>query len=142
MIKSSLVIAFTVSVILISCHTPTITTDNAQSTGADSNKVSDKSTQAYMADIESYRLKIADSVDVNEKCISTCTAKISKDDRETREIYKKRTDALEKQNSDMKRNMEEYQADGKEKWEKFKADFDHDMSKLGISIRSLRDSIM
>ena len=140
--KSILILAFIAGTIIVSCHTPPITTDNTQSTGTNSSKVSDKSTQAYMADIDNYRVQIADSVDVNEKCISTCTAKVSKDDRETREMYKKRTDVLEQRNSDMKRNMEEYRADGKEKWEKFRVDFDHNVSDLGKSIRNLRDSIM
>ncbi len=140
--KSILVLAFTVGTILVSCHTPAITTDNTQSTGTDTSKVSNKSTQAYIADIDKYRVQIADSVDVNEQCISTCIAKISKNDRETRERYKKRIDALEQKNSNMKRDMEEYQADGKEKWEKFKTDFNHNMSDLGKSIRHFRDSII
>jgi hypothetical protein len=130
------------SATLVSCHTPPIATDTTQGVDSDSTKVSDKLTQAYIADIDKYRLQIADSVDVNEKCISTCTDKISKDNRASREVYKKRTDALKQKNSDMKKNMEEYQADGKEKWEKFKVDFDHNMSELDKSIRNLRDSIM
>ena len=128
--------------ILTGCHTPSITNDNTQSTDTDSSKAKGISTKAYMADIDTYRVQIADSIDVNEKCISTCTTKISKDDRETREGYKKRIDVLEQKNSDMKRDMEEYRADGKKKWEKFKVDFEYNMSELSKSIRDLRDSII
>ena len=35
----------------------------------------------------------------------------------------------------MKKRMDDYKADGKDKWEIFKAEFSHDMDDLGKSIK-------
>ena len=37
----------------------------------------------------------------------------------------------------MKKSMDDYKAGGKEQWEKFKAEFNHDMDELGKAFKDL-----
>ena len=49
----------------------------------------------------------------------------------------KKIDELEQKNSELKKRLDDYKADGKEKWEKFKAEFSHDMDELGKAFKDL-----
>jgi len=49
--------------------------------------------------------------------------------------YKIKVDELEQKNSDLKKQMDDYKAEGKEKWEKFKTEFGHDMDELGNAFK-------
>ena len=44
---------------------------------------------------------------------------------------------MEQKNTDMKKRMDEYKADGKEQWKKFKAEFSRDMDELGQAFKDL-----
>ncbi len=48
--------------------------------------------------------------------------------------YLNKIKELELKNSDMKKKMDEYKADTKEGWEKFKTEFEKDMDNLGVAI--------
>jgi hypothetical protein len=63
--------------------------------------------------------------------------RIASDKKEAKADYNKRIAELEQKNSDMKKKLDDYKADGKDKWEQFKKDFSRDMDDLGNAFKDL-----
>lgn len=129
---------FLIQLILISCHTPAI--NKKDDTIQFANSDSSKSSQAYQADIDNYRVRVADIVDANQKLMDSFSQKISDDKREARELYRKKIDSLEAVNKTLKRNMDEYHPEGRGKWDTFKIDMTRTMTELSMTVRNLRDT--
>ena len=123
------------ALISISCNTPSEKVEDAQNNVSQANKDLDKANQDYLTDMESYRKATAEKIDANNKSIADFNARIAHEKAEAN--YKKKIDALQQKNSDMKKKLDDYKADGKDQWEKFKAEFNHDMDKLGDDFKSL-----
>jgi len=64
-------------------------------------------------------------------------ARISTQKKEAKAAYKKKIAELEQKNTDMKKKMDAFKAEGKEKWELFKADFDKGMGDIEQSLKDL-----
>ena len=125
-----------------SCSSPEQKVENAQNNVADANSDLDKANQEYAADIEAYRKQTADSIAANQASIAEFNERIAKDKEADRVEYKKEIDDLDQKNTDMKKKMDDYKADGKDKWNAFKAGFSRDMNDLGNSIRKLKNKIV
>ena len=139
--KKLLTVFLTTSVlslfILTSCSTPAEKVVNAENKVTDANKDLDKANTEYLADITSYRKETADKIAANDKSIADFNARIANEKKDAKADYKNKIDALEKKNSDMKKRMDDYKADGKDKWEIFKIEFSHDMDGLGKAFKDL-----
>ncbi len=132
--KSIVVIAasvFITGAILTSCKSSSEKVENAQENLKEANQDLAKANEEYLADIESYRKEASDKYDANEKSIAEFEARIANEKKEAKADYKKRIAGLEQKNSDIKKRMDDYKASGKEEWEKFKLEFNHDMEELG-----------
>jgi chromosome segregation ATPase len=88
--------------------------------------------------MEKYRKEKEEKIEANTKSILEFNERISKEKKEAREEYTAKIAALEQKNSDLKKKMDDYKADGKESWETFKAEFTHDMDELGKAIVDLQ----
>lgn len=62
---------------------------------------------------------------------------IAKEKKTVKAEYKEKIAELEAKNTDMKKKIEEYKLDGKDKWSTFKTDFDREMDELGKSINDV-----
>jgi chromosome segregation ATPase len=93
--------------------------------------------QAYRADVESYKREIAEKIEANNKSIADFNARIQNERVEARADYKKRLAELEQKNTDMKRRLDNYQADSEGNWETFKMEFNRDMDALGLAFKNL-----
>lgn len=122
---------------LTSCNTPAKKVENAEDDVKEANKDLDKANAEYLADIQSYRKEMADKIAANNQSIAEFNARINTKKREAAADYKVKIHELELKNSDMKKHMDEYKAEGKEKWEKFKTEFNHDMQELGKAFKDL-----
>lgn len=91
----------------------------------------------YLADMKQYKKETADKIDSNQKIIDDLNSWVANEKKEFNEEYKKTIAELEQQNKAMKAKLNEYKDEGKEKWETFKAEFTHDMDKLGIAFKNL-----
>lgn len=91
----------------------------------------------YMTDMANYKTKFADKIAANEVLINNCNAQISSQKKYTQSEYKQKVAALEQKNIDMKKKMDDYKLDGKENWEQFKTEFNHDMDELGKAFDDL-----
>jgi hypothetical protein len=122
---------------LTSCNSPAKKVEEAQNDVKEANKDLAKANEEYLADIESYRKETADKIAANDRSIAEFNARIKEQKREAAADYKLKIAKLEEKNSDMKKHLDEYKAEGKENWEKFKTEFNHDMEELGKAFKDL-----
>jgi len=139
--KSILVIAactFITGAFLTSCSsTPAEKVENAENKVIVANKDLDDANKAYLADVENYRLETAKTIAENEKSAADFKARVAKDKKAVRDDYYKKIAKLEQKNTDMKKSLDDYKAESKEKWETFKAEFSNEMRDLSKSFKDL-----
>lgn len=91
----------------------------------------------YLIDIQSYRVQTSAEIAANEQSIAAFKLRIINQKAEAKADYERKIAELEQKNTDMKRKMDEYQASGKDNWESFKIEFNHDMTALGQAFKDL-----
>lgn len=136
--KSILTLAASVLIagaIVTSCNTPAQKVENAKDNVTEAQEVLDKANQEYLADIESYRKEAAEKIAANDRSIAEFNARIENEKKDAQDIYRKRIADLEQKNSDMKKKMDDYKAEGKQKWDKFKEEFSRDMEEVGKAFK-------
>jgi len=131
---------FVAGTILTSCSTPAQKVETAQDNVAKANEDLNKAQDNYAADVEKFRKESDEKIATNEKSIADFDARIAKEKKEVKAEYKKKIAALEQKNTDMKKRMDDYKADGKDKWETFKTEFNAEMNELGKSLNDLTTS--
>ena len=123
---------------ITSCtSTPAEKVSNAQKEVTQATKDLEAANKAYLADIETYRKEAADKVMANDKAIADFKARIETQKQSAKGTYQKQIMELERKNTDMKKKMDDYKVDTKEKWEAFKSEFSHDMEDLGNAFKGL-----
>ncbi|PIQ14694.1 MAG: peptidase M23 [Flavobacteriales bacterium CG18_big_fil_WC_8_21_14_2_50_32_9] len=123
--------------VFLGCESSSEKVDTAEQAVTDANNELEQANQEYLADIENYRTETSSKIEANNQSIADFNLRIAKEKKEVKEDYKKKIAELESKNSDMKKKMDEYKADGKEKWEAFKTEFSHDMDELGAAFKDL-----
>ena len=123
--------------VLNGCNTPEKYLGNAKENVKEANKDLEVANQEYIADIEVYRKESAIRIAANEKSIAEFNTLIELEKKEARADYKQKIADLEKKNGDMKKRIDDYNAEGKEKWEKFKEEFNHSMDELANAFKYL-----
>ena len=138
--KTILVLAastFLFGAILTSCNSPAEKVENAEENLTKANEEMNEANQEYLADIESYKKVTSEKIEANNKSIADFNARIESDKKLAKADYLAKIAALEQKNSDMKKRIDDYQAEGKDKWEIFKAEFSNDMENLGQAFKDL-----
>lgn len=131
------VIGLITSVSILSCNTPEQKVENAQNKVDQANKDLDTANAQYLADIEKYRKETADKIAANDSSITRFRMRIENEKGEAKEDNETKIAVLEKKNTDMKKRMDDYKAEGKDKWQIFKAEFSRGMDELGESFKDL-----
>ena len=137
---SNLIITFisiTTLAFLVSCKSPAEKVEKAEEEVTEANQNLEKANEEYLNDVEAYRLQTADKIAANEKNIIEFNARIEAKKKDANADYKKKVAELDKKNNDMKKKMADYKASGKENWENFKTEFNHDMDALGQAFKDL-----
>ena len=70
-----------------------------------------------------------------DKNIAELKVKIANEKKENKARYEKKLNGLEQQNRKMKKDLEEYKEEGKEKWYSFRVKFNSDMDNLGTALK-------
>lgn len=137
--KKSIIVSalFVFAVIVGACSSPTKKVEDAKTDVAEANKELDEAKAEYMADMEKYRAETAERIAANEIIIKDLNARIANQKKDAQVKYKQKVAELEQKNRDMKKKMDDYKQDGKENWEKFKTEFNHDMDELGKAFKDL-----
>lgn len=123
--------------LVTSCSTPAEKVENAQENVVEANEKLDDANEDYLTDVAAYRMETADKIAANEKSLAEFKLRIASEKQEAREDYNKKLAELEQKNADMKKKLDDYKADGKENWEKFKVEYNHDMDGLGNAFRDV-----
>ncbi|MBB6004375.1 peptidase M23 [Arcicella rosea] len=133
-----LITAFTLTTAFFtSCNSPEKKVENAQTEVVEANKDLIDANQAYLDDVESYKVTTAERIAANDKSIAEFKVRIDKEKKEAKADYLEKLTKLEQKNTDLKKKMDDYKDDGKENWDKFKAEFNHDMDELGEAFKDL-----
>ncbi|MCC7526672.1 MAG: hypothetical protein IT250_17745 [Chitinophagaceae bacterium] len=131
------IILLIAAALLTSCSSPSQKLEAAQENVKDANKDLDKANEAYLDEIEAYRKESAAKISANDKSITAFNARIENEKKEVRDEYKKKIAELEQKNTDVKKRLDGYKADGKDNWANFKAEFSRDMDALGKALKDL-----
>jgi formyltetrahydrofolate synthetase len=83
---------------------------------------------------QQFKIDAKAKINANEKRIDEFKADMKTAGKTVKAEYKKEVVRLDKQNNELKVKLNEYKYDGKDKWEKFKIGFNHDMDVVGKSI--------
>ena len=128
---------FMATAILTSCSSPAEKVEKAEEKVIDAHDDLNKAQAEYAADIEKFRKENDEKIAANKKRIAEFDARIVHEKAEARAEYKKKIAELDQKNTDMKKRMDEYKADGKDQWEQFKAKFNEEMNDLGNALKKL-----
>jgi preprotein translocase subunit SecF len=127
--------------VLTNCNTPTEKVDNAEEVvidaNIDANNALEKANQEYLKDMENFRIETAEKFASNDKSVIDFNTRIVNEKKEAKANYQKQITDLEQKSSDMKKRIDDYKAEGKEKWNIFKTEFNHDMDELGLAFKDL-----
>ena len=104
------------------------------------NKVADarqELNEATSDSIAEYKRDTREKIAAHEKSIAEFKARIANDKKENKAKYDKKIADLEQKDTDLKKKLDDFKADGKDQWEKFKTEFNHDLDEFGKSVKNL-----
>lgn len=86
--------------------------------------------------METFKQITAEKIAANEKSIKAFNERIADQKADAKIEYEQQIAELNRKNSDMKKKMEDFNAENKSSWDSFKTEFSHDMDELGNSIKN------
>ena len=119
------------------CSSPTKKVEDAKTEVVEANTELDNAQAEYMADMAKYKTETAEKIAANDLIIKDFNDRIASQKKDAKVEYKQKVASLEQKNTDMKKKMDDYKLEGKENWEKFKTEFNHDMDELGKAFKDL-----
>jgi hypothetical protein len=129
-------IAIITATTLTNCNSPARKKVEAQTEeDANKNDFPRAKEEEYIADIDRFRKEIDDKITANKQSIAGLKSRLK--DQKAASDYKKKIYDLAQKNNDIKKRMDEYTVEGKEKWDKFKTEINHDMDELTRSLNGL-----
>lgn len=121
----------------IGCQSSSEKVESAQKDFLKANSELNKANEEYLKDIAAYRKKMDEKVAENDKSLIDFQARVEHEKKEAKADYIKKIVALQQKNTDIKKKMDDYKAEGKEKWELFKIEFNREMDELGNALKAL-----
>lgn len=101
-------------------------------------QLSQEESQNQSDEYKKYRAEQENKIADNKKLIAELKTKRDKLVDTYKTVFDNKIKEVEKKNNEMnKRILETYKDEGKDKWESFKKEFNHDMDELGHSIKDL-----
>lgn len=128
--------AIAVASILTSCNSPAEKVENSQNNVIEAEHDLEEANAQYKEDVENYRVKSRDRINANNERIAEYRSQIDRFKYEEKAQYKKQIDRLEQKNENLKKRLDDYEADTEDGWEKFKTEFNNDMNELGSALKS------
>lgn len=136
-LKSITAIIFATSVCFTACNSPEKKVENAEENVMDANEDLDNANRAYIAEIEDFKLQSIQKTEENDKAMMEFKERIKNEKQDAKNEYNQKINELEKKNTDLKKRIADYQENGKDNWETFKKEFNHDMDELGNAFGNL-----
>jgi predicted small secreted protein len=135
-ILSITAIAFLFGMLLTGCNTSGQKVKDAEEDVIKAKLELDEANMEYQADMESFREEANRKTISNDQMIAELKSRMANEKKSLRGEYEKKINDLETWNNDLKNRFAEYNEEGKDNWERFKADFSHDLEELGIALKS------
>src|ERR1700688_3983363 len=107
-------LVFAIGAVLTGCETPAQKVERAETNVTEANRELKEAQDEYVLDIENYRKETDTKILANEKSMAEFEARIANEKKEARADYDKKIIALQQKNTDMKKKMDDYKADGKD----------------------------
>lgn len=120
-----------------SCESPQKKVDDAQSEVEAANKALEVANAEYIAEVEAYRQEKAVAIAANDSTIVAVRLRMANEKKNVKADYEKTIADLEQRNRVLKAKMDNYNDEGKERWESFKQEFNRDMDELGTALKDL-----
>ncbi|MDT8416095.1 MAG: hypothetical protein RQ735_12065 [Flavobacteriaceae bacterium] len=130
---------FIAATLFLSCKesTPAEKVLNAEEKVVEANQELEEANEQYLIDIRDFRTLTAAKITANEQTIVEFKLKAKSQNGAAKADYEKKIAVLEQKNLEMKMKLDTYQASGKDNWESFKNEFNHDMTALGQAFKDL-----
>lgn len=93
--------------------------------------------KAIKDSIKLFKIKNDEKIIAHNKSIAEFKARIAKDKKENKASYEKELARIEQKNTDLKKKLDEYNAQSKNNWETFKTEFNKDMDDISKAIVAL-----
>lgn len=136
---------FVVSVILCfgltvsSCTSSSEKVEDAKEDVRDANKELVDANIDYLVDMETYKRETAEKIAANDLIIKDFNKRIATQKSDARKEYQNKIADLEIKNSDLKKKLDNYNLQGKESWDKFKADFNKELNDLALAVQKFTE---
>lgn len=94
--------------------------------------------EAYLVEFEAYRKETAVMIESNDKIINAFYLRIeSEESEETKVNFRVLIADLKNKNEEMSERLSKYEVNGRDSWEKFKIEFNHDLDELGKALNDV-----
>ena len=124
-------------VLMTGCNTSAKEGDGTRGEIVETQADFDEATHAYLMEVRTYRKETEERIAANDSIIQVLKSKIAGRKQQARTEYAKKVTELEQKNDALKKKMGDFREDGKEQWESFKAEVNHDMNELEKAFRDL-----
>ena len=138
--KSIITVAvFLLSVLTIntSCNSSEEKVNNAQENVDKAHEELDKAKAVYESERLQFALESEERIKENEIKIEELKKYINTKNEEIKKAYENSISTFDQKNKMLKIRMKDYKESGKEHWEIFKSEFNHDMNELLEAIKNL-----
>jgi len=127
-------LALTFAFFVQSCDRPDNQMERAQTDAIEAERDMEIAQSEIEADVRIYRQEAANDIRDNNRAIADIKRKIQDEDAETRAAHEVRIEELERKNSDLKRQIDNYRVSNRDSWDNFKGEFSSSMDNLGDSL--------
>ena len=138
--KSSLILAGIMiagGTLFTNCTTPAEKTDAAREDVQEAKEDLKQAKEDFAEQFIKFKFDTEEKITANDKLIADLKSYSKDKKKEVKADYDKAVSDLEAKNQEMKRKIEDYKAEGNEKWDAFKDEFNHDMDQLGEAIKDI-----
>ncbi|MCU0419628.1 MAG: hypothetical protein MUC38_08210 [Cyclobacteriaceae bacterium] len=135
--KKSALVALGLGLALSACNTSADRVADAKENVADARKELAEAKDEYVLDMEKFKKETADKIAANNATLADLKVRMAQERSVTREKFTTNIRQLEEKNDALKRKINEYRTDNKTDWNRFKDEFNRDMTELGKALKDL-----
>jgi multidrug resistance efflux pump len=135
--KNSILILSTLVTFIFGCTSSEKKVENAKQDLREAKAELSQEQKDSVADYLLFKKVIDERIAENEVGIEAFKVRLKNSKNKNLAADQKRVDELEQRNINMRKKLEDYKANGKDNWEAFKTEFNHDMDDLGQALKNL-----
>lgn len=141
-ISALVIVGLITGTLFTSCQSSTSKVENAQDKVQDAkekvteaNKDLKEAQKDSKAEYQKFKKESDEKISAHEKSIAEFKARKAIEKKEIQSKYDMELAVLAQKNSDLKKKLDGFKEEGKDKWDEFKAEFNRDMDELGTAFK-------